>query len=77
MMRFVGYIDPPGAFADPDEWRAHIEELGRLPPSPEVNLAIEDARNHLIRAVARAPAPVSAEEDDDFSDLEGGGNGGE
>lgn len=77
MTGFFGFIDPPGAFADPNEWRAHIEQLGRLPRSPEVERAIEDARTNMIRAVAHAPAPVS-EEEDDFSDLEGeGGEGGE
>lgn len=74
-MTFTGYIDPPGAFADADEWRAHIEELGRLDRSPEVDRAIVEARYGLMRAVERAPAPTG--EEDDFSDLDGGEGGGE
>lgn len=73
MTGFLGFIDPPGAFADADEWRAHVEELGRLDPSPEVDRAIVEARFGLMRAVERAPAPTG--EEDDFSDLEGEGGG--
>ena len=58
-----GFIDPPGAFAGIDEWRAFEQEARALPRSPYVDAVIEEA----VAGVKRAGSlPVH---EDDFSEL--------
>ncbi len=64
----TGIIDPPGAFAGPDEWRAFVKELEALPESPEVMAALADARDKL--KLSEENAEPEQDGDDDYSDLE-------
>lgn len=79
----TGFIDPPGEFADVEEWHAFLVELEQLTPSPEVDAQIAAAKAHL--QVGRRVSDLTDrdfadmvdedDDDDDFSDLEGGEGG--
>lgn len=62
-MTIAAFIDPPGAFASADEWRAFIKDLEKLPQSEDRDVEIAAAEVHL-------KGMTDGEEDDDFSDLE-------
>lgn len=62
-----GLIDPPGAFASTDEWRAFIAELEKLPRSEERDVELAAAEIYLKGLEEAGGDPGETE---DFGDLE-------
>lgn len=66
MPGFTGFIDPPSLFDSRSTWQKYLDELRKLPSSPEVESSIADAE----AAIKVVPADDDEEDLDDVSDLE-------